>query len=325
MQYTCDVSSSFNSISHILRDVSGGWLLRSLHANGATFFFITLYLHLGRGIYFGSYLMVAVWVLGVTLLVVSMAIAFLGYVLPWGQMRYWGATVITNLFGVLPYLGGALVNWLWGGFSVDNPTLTRFYTLHFLLPFVLLGLIFIHLFFLHLTGSNNPLGVKRCSEKVPFHWYYTIKDVFGFSVILTFLLIVVFFKPSLFMEADNYIPATPLVTPAHILPEWYFLFAYTILKCIPSKAGGVLGLVCSILFLLTLIFTHGQRIKGLSFYGFVKLWFWLHVTVFLLLTAAGSWPVVIPFIFFTRLFTVLFFSFYFLLGPLRAFWDFCLC
>lgn len=324
IHYTCDRSYSFSSLSHIIRDVYGGWFLRSIHANGASFFFVALYAHIGRGIYYGSYMYISVWYTGVILLLLVIASAFLGYVLPWGQIRFWGATVITNLFRAFPYVGSSLVSWLWGGFAVDNPTLTRFFTFHFMLPFGVTALVIIHIFYLHLFGSNNPLGVSTGPDKVPFHWYFSIKDTFGFSILFWSLLFIVFFHPQVLGEADNFIPANPIVTPPHIVPEWYFLFAYAILRSVPSKLGGVSALVCSIIILLILTITHYQAIKGLVYYGPVKAMFWFHVVIFLLLTAGGSWPVEAPYLSLTRILSVLYFSFYALLGLYRFLWDLAL-
>jgi len=250
--------------------------------------FLCLYAHVGRGIYYGSYTFKGVWFVGLLLLSLVIAAAFLGYVLPWGQISYWGATVITNLVSAIPYIGSSLVYWLWGGFSVGNPTLTRFFALHFLLPFLVTGLRMLHIFYLHFTGSNNPLGINSTQDKVAFHWCYTSKDVFGVCCLISALLFLVFFYPSLLLEADNFIPSNPLVTPSHIVPEWYFLFAYTILRCVPSKLGGVFALFASILILAVLPFTHVQLMKGLAFYGPVKAIFWSHVTIFFLLTLGGS-------------------------------------
>lgn len=321
IHYTCDRSYSFSSLSHIIRDVYGGWFLRSVHANGASFFFVALYAHIGRGIYYGSYIYIGVWYVGVLLLLLVIASAFLGYVLPWGQISFWGATVITNLFSAVPYVGSSLVTWLWGGFAVDNPTLTRFFTFHFLIPFVVSAVTIIHIFFLHQTGSNNPLGVTSHSDKVPFHWYYSIKDIFGFNLFVGALLYLVLFYPQLLGEADNFIPANPIVTPPHIVPEWYFLFAYAILRSVPSKLGGVRALVCSIVILMLLSVSHFQSIKGLTYYGPVKAIFWLHVVIFLILTAGGSWPVEAPYLNLSRALSLIYFSFYALIGLYRWLWD----
>jgi len=324
MHYTCDSSLSFASLAHIIRDVNGGWFLRSLHANGASFFFLALYAHIGRGIYYGSYIYLGVWYVGVVLLLLVMATSFLGYVLPWGQISFWGATVITNLFSAIPYVGHSLVFWLWGGFAVDCPTLTRFFTFHFLTPFIVSAGTIIHIFFLHSTGSNNPLGVNSSCDKVPFHWYFTIKDVFGFRVFLSALLFLVLFYPQYFCEPENFIAANPLVTPPHIVPEWYFLFAYAILRSVPSKMGGVLALLASILFLLILTITHTQAIKGLTFYGPLKALFWSHVVVFGLLTVGGAWPVEAPYLALSRLLSTLYFSFFGFLVLFRYLWDLAL-
>jgi len=321
MHYIATVELGFSSISHILRDVEGGWLLRTVHANGASLLFITLYSHIGRGIYYGSYIALSTWFSGILLLLLVMASAFLGYVLPWGQISLWGATVITNLFSAIPYVGADLVIWLWGGFSVGNPTLSRFFSLHFLIPFLVTGILVFHIYFLHLSLSNNPLGVSSYPDNVSFHWYYTIKDIFGFCVLFSVLTIVVLFYPYFLSEVDNFIPANPIVTPHQIVPEWYFLFAYSILRSVPAKLGGVLALVSSILILSILPLCHFQAIKGLRFYGPVKFIFFLHVCVFVLLSLAGAWPVSEPYTFLTCFFTIIYFSFYFLLPLYREIWD----
>jgi len=270
MHYSCDVDLAFDSISKILREVNIGWLLRSSHANGASFFFILLYLHIGRGLYYGSMAYRSTYLVGVALMSTIIGASFLGYVLPWGQIRFWAATVITNLFSTLPYVGPTFVSWLWGGFAVGNPTLTRFFALHFLLPFVISALSIIHIFHLHAFGSTNPLGVVCAPEKVPFHRYYTLKDILGFYVLLLFFRFVVFFVPQIFAEVDNFVPANPLTTPSHIVPEWYFLFAYSILRCMPSKLGGTIGLFLGVTCLLFRIPGINGFIKGLVFYGVVK-------------------------------------------------------
>ena len=245
MNYTAHVTFAFDSVERIMRDVNYGWLLRYIHANGASMFFIVVYIHIWRALYYGSYKAPRelLFMLGVVIFLLMMATAFMGYVLPWGQMSYWGATVITNLFSAIPFFGESIVTFLWGGFSVDNPTLNRFYSLHYLLPFVTFGVVFLHIAALHITGSNNPLGIdpKGSQDTLPFHPYYTIKDSVGLVVYFIVFALLVFFAPNLLGHPDNYIPANPLVTPAHIVPEWYFLPFYAILRAIPDKLGGVLA------------------------------------------------------------------------------------
>lgn len=321
MHYTADINLAFSSVSHIFRDVNSGWLLRSTHANGASFFFICLYSHVGRGLYYGSYIYIKTWVTGVVLLVLVIAAAFLGYVLPWGQIRFWGATVITNLFSAFPYFGPDLVTWLWGGFSVDNATLTRFFTFHFLVPFIVSAIAVIHIFFLHGTGSNNPLGVGSDADKIPFHWYYSLKDVMGFVIILFFLSLLVLLDPNYLGEPDNFIAANPIVTPPHIVPEWYFLFAYAILRSIPNKLGGVLGLFGSLLVLLVIPFIHINYIKGNRFYPPSKVLFWFFVVSFCLLTVGGAWPVEDPYVLVRQFFSIMYFLFFIFITPVRWLWD----
>ena len=246
IHYTADIQLAFNRVNHICRDVNYGWLLRILHANGASFFFICIFLHIGRGIYYNSYLYVYTWNVGILILFIVIGTAFIGYVLPWGQISFWGATVITNLVSAIPYLGNDIVQWLWGGFAVDNATLTRFFTFHFVIPFIVIALTIIHLLFLHQTGSNNPLGINRNIDKIRFHPYLSIKDIIGFIIIIIFLVILSLWNPYLLGDPDNFIPANPIVTPPHIQPEWYFLFAYAILRAIPNKILGVIALLIRI-------------------------------------------------------------------------------
>nr|YP_003934396.1 cytochrome b [Eualetes tulipa]ADI79405.1 cytochrome b [Eualetes tulipa] len=320
MHYTANVELAFASVVHITRDVSYGWLLRGLHANGASMFFVCLYAHIGRGMYYGSYLYKETWNIGVIMLLMVMGAAFLGYVLPWGQMSFWGATVITNLLSSIPYVGKMLVEWVWGGFAVDNATLTRFYALHFLLPFALVGLTLMHLLFLHETGSNNPLGINSDAQKVPFHSYYTFKDMVGFVVLLWVLLFLVLFFPQLLGDPENFIPANPLVTPVHIQPEWYFLFAYAILRSIPNKLGGVLGLAGSVAVLFLLPFTK-KKYRSFAFYPVNQMLFWSFVGIFLILTWIGACPVEAPYESIGQIYTVLYFL-YFAVNPLLAqIWD----
>nr|YP_010491880.1 cytochrome b [Blenina donans]UWM92666.1 cytochrome b [Blenina donans] len=321
MYYTANIEMAFYSVNYICRNVNYGWLIRTMHANGASFFFICIYLHIGRGIYYESFNLKYTWMVGVIILFLLMATAFMGYVLPWGQMSFWGATVITNLLSAIPSLGVMLVNWIWGGFAVDNATLTRFYTFHFLLPFIILMMTMIHLLFLHQTGSNNPLGMNSNLDKIPFHPFFTFKDLIGF-IIMTFLLIMLTLtNPYLLGDPDNFIPANPLVTPVHIQPEWYFLFAYAILRSIPNKLGGVIALVMSILILIILPFTFNKKIQGIQFYPINQILFWSMVNIVILLTWIGARPVEDPYIITGQLLTILYFS-YFILNPfLNKYWD----
>ncbi|YP_004563981.1 cytochrome b (mitochondrion) [Homarus americanus] len=321
MHYTAHIDLAFSSVAHICRDVNYGWLLRTLHANGASFFFICLYLHIGRGMYYGSYLFFHAWMVGVVILFMVMATAFLGYVLPWGQMSFWGATVITNLFSAIPYIGTELVQWIWGGFAVDNATLTRFFTIHFLLPFLVAAATLIHILFIHQTGANNPLGIASHIDKVPFHPYFTFKDVVGFMVMLTALILLTLLNPYLLGDPDNFVPANPLVTPAHIQPEWYFLFAYAILRSIPNKLGGVIALAMSIAILMILPFTHTSKFRSLTFYPLNQILFWSLIAIVILLTWIGARPVEDPFVITGQILTVVYFLYY-IVNPLSLLlWD----
>nr|YP_010417646.1 cytochrome b [Junonia oenone]USF17766.1 cytochrome b [Junonia oenone] len=321
MYYTANIEMAFYSVNYICRNVNYGWLIRTLHANGASFFFICIYLHIGRGIYYESFNLMYTWMVGVIILFLLMATAFMGYVLPWGQMSFWGATVITNLLSAIPYLGTMLVNWIWGGFAVDNATLTRFYTFHFLFPFIIMMLTMIHLLFLHQTGSNNPLGINSNLDKIPFHPFFTFKDLIGFIILILLLTLLSLTNPYLLGDPDNFIPANPLVTPIHIQPEWYFLFAYAILRSIPNKLGGVIALVMSILILIILPFTFNKKIQGIQFYPLNQILFWSLITIIILLTWIGARSVEAPFIITGQLLTILYFS-YFIINPiLNKMWD----
>nr|YP_009378996.1 cytochrome b [Cestrotus liui]ARI44197.1 cytochrome b [Cestrotus liui] len=321
MHYTADINLAFNSVNHICRDVNYGWLLRTLHANGASFFFICLYLHVGRGMYYGSFMFTPTWIVGVLLLFLVMGTAFMGYVLPWGQMSFWGATVITNLLSAIPYLGTELVQWVWGGFAVDNATLTRFFTFHFILPFIVLAMTLIHLLFLHQTGSNNPIGLNSNMDKIPFHPYFTFKDIVGFIILLMSLILLTLINPYLLGDPDNFIPANPLVTPVHIQPEWYFLFAYAILRSIPNKLGGVIALIVSIAILIILPFYNLSHFRGIAFYPVNQILFWMMVTTVILLTWIGARPVEDPYVIIGQFLTIIYF-FYYLISPLiTKWWD----
>jgi quinol-cytochrome oxidoreductase complex cytochrome b subunit len=297
MHYTPHIDLAFNSVEHIMRDVNNGWLIRYTHANGASFFFIVVYVHIFRGLYYGSYITPReyLWCSGVVIFILMMATAFMGYVLPWGQMSFWGATVITNLFSAIPVIGKDIVDWLWGGFAVDNPTLNRFFSLHFTLPFVIAGAVLIHLVLLHEVGSNNPLGLTLKTENVPFYPYFYTKDLFGLMVLLFVFFIFVFYYPNTLGHPDNYIEANPMKTPLHIVPEWYFLPFYAILRSIPNKIGGVIAMFASLLVMLTIPFTNSSEIRSTAFRPIFKVCYWLLVVAFFLLGWVGQMPVEYPY------------------------------
>nr|QDI93983.1 cytochrome b [Tuxedo flavicollis] len=321
MHYTANVELAFSSVMHVCRDVNNGWLLRNLHANGASMFFICLYMHVGRGMYYSSYKLIMTWMVGVVLLLLVMATAFLGYVLPWGQMSLWGATVITNLLSALPYLGNDLVKWLWGGFSVENATLTRFFTLHFLMPFIVAMMVMIHLLFLHQSGSNNPLGLNSNYDKIPFHPYFSIKDYMGMMIALSMFILLNLWEPTALGDPENFIPANPLVTPLHIQPEWYFLFAYAILRSIPNKLGGVIAMIASIMIIMILPFTNKNKFQSMSFYPMNKMSFWMLLVNLILLTWIGARPAEEPFILTGQMLTISYFLYYLINPLLIKFWD----
>lgn len=321
IHYTGDSLLAFKRVIHICYDVNYGWLLRTIHANGASIFFICLFMHTGRGLYFGSYRYMYTWTVGVIILLLTIATAFLGYVLPWGQISFWGATVITNLLSAIPYCGTAIVEWLWGDFAVGNPTLSRFFTLHFLIPFVIAALVIIHLIFLHETGSNNPIGVNRNFDKIPFHPYFSVKDMVGFGLAVYLLLILSIHNPYLLGDPDNFIPANPMSTPAHIKPEWYFLFAYAILRSIPNKLGGVVALVLSILILLIVPLTNIFNFKTSNLYPINKLLFWNFISTASLLTWIGARPVEEPFVLTGQILTAVYFTYFFINPLVSITWD----
>uniref|UniRef100_A0AB38ZLG6 Cytochrome b n=1 Tax=Andricus sp. TaxID=3022421 RepID=A0AB38ZLG6_9HYME len=283
MHYTSHINNAFNSIIHIMHDVNYGWLMRLIHMNGASFFFFCMFIHIGRGIYFNSYFLYLTWYSGSLIFIITMATAFLGYVLPWGQMSFWGATVITNLMSAIPLIGNEIVIWLWGGFSVNNATLNRFYSLNFIMPFVILMMILIHLMTLHLTGSNNPLGTNSNLYKISFHSYFTIKDMQGFLLMIIMLLLLCCFTPYMLGDPENFNMANPMITPIHIQPEWYFLFAYAILRSIPNKLGGVIALLLSVMIILIMPLYNMNKFQSSTYYPFNQITFWSFVNIMIML------------------------------------------
>ena len=320
MHYTPSVEGAFASIEHIMRDVNYGWLIRYVHMNGASFFFIVVYIHIFRGLYYGSYKSPreVLWWLGLIILLLMMATAFMGYVLPWGQMSFWGATVITNLFSAIPVVGTAVVEWLWGGFAVDNALLNRFFALHYLFPFLIVGVVILHIVALHTHGSNNPLGIDRKGpqDSIPFHPYYTIKDLFGLSFVLSIFFFVVFFAPDYLGHPDNYIPADPLKTPAHIVPEWYFLPFYAILRAIPDKLGGVLAMISAIFILFLLPWLDTSKVRSATFRPIYKKLFWLLVIDLIVLTWVGGKPAEGNYILIGRIATIYYFAHFIFIMPI---------
>uniref|UniRef100_UPI0031F33982 cytochrome b n=1 Tax=Heptathela kimurai TaxID=88333 RepID=UPI0031F33982 len=310
MHFTPDINLSFQNVLHIAQDVNFGWLIRSLHANGASAFFLLMYLHIGRNLYYGGYRNSMVWNIGVIILIMMMATAFLGYVLPWGQMSFWAATVITNLLSAIPFFGNTLVQWIWGGFSVSNPTLTRFFTLHYLLPFIIMILVIMHLMFLHQMGSNNPLGLSSNMDKSSFHPYFTSKDIVGVAMLFMLLIPFSLYFPFLLSDVENFIPANPLLTPIHIQPEWYFLFAYAILRSIPNKMGGVIALFSSLLILFIFPISFFHKFQSTQFYPLSKIMFWGFLMLFILLTWLGAQPVEPPFDILSLHMTMFYFMFF---------------
>nr|YP_007625457.1 cytochrome b [Polypterus retropinnis]ADG95308.1 cytochrome b [Polypterus retropinnis]AEP19461.1 cytochrome b [Polypterus retropinnis]AEP19462.1 cytochrome b [Polypterus retropinnis]AEP19464.1 cytochrome b [Polypterus retropinnis] len=318
MHYVSDINLAFSSVAHICRDVNYGWLIRNIHANGASMFFICIYLHIARGLYYGSYLYMETWNIGVILLLLTMMTAFVGYVLPWGQMSFWGATVITNLLSAIPYIGDTLVQWIWGGFSVDKPTLTRFFAFHFILPFAIAAASLVHIIFLHETGSNNPMGINSDADKIPFHPYYTFKDLLGFVILLLIIIMLALLSPNLLNDPENFTPANPLVTPPHIKPEWYFLFAYAILRSIPNKLGGVLALLFSIMILMLVPFLHTSKIRSTTFRPLFKITLWILAADVLILTWIGGQPVEDPYITIGQTASILYFLIFLVFMPLSG-------
>jgi len=317
MHYCPHVDFAFNSVEHIMRDVNNGWLIRYIHANGASMFFIVVYCHIFRGLYYGSYVYPRekLWISGVVIFLLMMATAFMGYVLPWGQMSFWGATVITNLFSAVPIVGSAIVEWLWGGFSVDNATLNRFYSLHYFMPFIIAGLTGIHLSLLHSTGSNNPLGINTNVDTVSFYPYFYVKDLLSFFILILFFSFFIFFYPNALGHPDNYIPANPLVTPPHIVPEWYFLPFYAILRSISNKLGGVVAMISAILVLIMIPFINTSEIRSSNFRPIFAIAFWFLVSDFILLGWIGQKPAESPYIEIGLGATIFYFLFFLVLLP----------
>nr|YP_009526467.1 cytochrome b [Pteromalus puparum]AYM35227.1 cytochrome b [Pteromalus puparum]AZL93475.1 cytochrome b [Pteromalus puparum] len=317
MHYSPNIELAFNSIIHIIQDVNYGWLIRLLHMNGASMFFICMFIHIGRGLYYNSFMLVMTWMMGVMIFLFTMGTAFMGYVLPWGQMSFWGATVITNLVSAIPYIGESIVLWLWGGFSVNNATLNRFYSFHFILPFIIMFLVIIHLVFLHDSGSSNPMGLNSNMNKIPFNPYYVIKDFLGFIMLIIMLMMICLLNPYILSDPENFNPANSMITPIHIQPEWYFLFAYAILRSIPNKLGGVMALLMSILILLILPFNNSSKMKGFKFYFFNQHKFWMFIFMFIMLTWIGARPVEDPYILIGQMLSILYFL-YFIISPMLS-------
>lgn len=323
MHYTPNIDLAFISVEHIMRDVNYGWLMRYVHANGASFFFICVYIHIARGLYYGSYNKprVFLWTVGILIFILMIGTAFLGYVIVWGQMSFWAATVITNLLSAIPWFGHDLVQFIWGGFSVDNPTLNRFFSLHFLLPFVLLGLVALHFLALHQHASGNPLGINSNIDKITFHPYYTLKDIYGFVLYIIVFSYFVYFNPNVLGHPDNYIPANPLVTPAHITPEFYLLSFYAILRSIPSKLGGVIAMFAALLVPLLLPFIFVSKIRSSTYRPFFKIFFWIFIGNYLLLTWIGGQPVEDPYIAIGQFLTFFYFAYFLIITPFIGFLD----
>nr|AAS93010.1 cytochrome b [Formica pratensis]AAS93012.1 cytochrome b [Formica pratensis] len=320
MHYCPNTNFAFFSIIHIIQNVKLGWLIHNIHINGASMFFICMYLHISRGLYYNSYKLINTWLIGVSIYLLSMATAFLGYVLPWGQMSFWGATVITNLVSTIPYIGNLMVQWIWGGFSINNATLNRFYSIHFILPFIIMMMVMLHLFFLHTTGSSNPLGINSNLYKIPFHIYFSIKDIMGFMIFLFFFWLINIEYPYIFSDPDNFIPANPMVTPIHIQPEWYFLFAYAILRSIPNKLGGVIALLSSIIILYFLPLIN-VKLNSFTFYPINQIMYWIFSNTFILLTWAGSQVIEYPFIIITQIMSYIYFMYFMFSYMCLKMWD----
>lgn len=320
IHYCPNTYHAFNRIIHIIQDINTGWLIHNIHINGASIFFICIYIHIGRGLYYSSFKLFNTWIIGTSIYIISITTAFLGYVLPWGQISFWGATVITNLISTIPYIGNITVQWIWGGFSINNATLNRFYSLHFILPFLILFIVIIHLYFLHQSGSSNPLGLNRNLFKIYFHPYFTIKDTFGFIFTLFIFIIINLEYPYIFRDPDNFLSANPIITPLHIQPEWYFLFAYGILRSIPNKLGGVIALISSII-ILYFIPLFNSKLHSLWSYPLNQISYWIYINTFILLTWAGAQIIEYPFILIRQIFSFLYFTYFLSFTLLLKIWN----
>nr|QYF07819.1 cytochrome b [Brachyponera chinensis] len=321
IHYCPNINLAFFSMIHIIQNVNQGWLIHNIHMNGASLFFIFLYIHMSRGLYYHSFKLTHTWNIGISIFILSMATAFLGYVLPWGQMSFWGATVITNLISTIPYIGMNIVQWVWGGFSINNATLNRFFSLHFILPFIILMMIFIHLYFLHLTGSSNPLGTNSNLNKITFNFYFVMKDFLGFTWIIFLFFILILQYPYMLSDPDNFSPANPMSTPIHIQPEWYFLFAYAILRSIPNKLGGVISLLMSISIFYLMPLMKFSKMNSSKFYFPNQFLFWFFLNIFILLTWLGAQPIEFPFMNLSQFFSILYFSFFMMFPLMMKLWD----
>ena len=323
MHYVAHADMAFDSIEHVMRDVNYGWLIRYIHANGSSMFFLAVYIHIFRALFYGSYKSPreVIWITGMLIYILMMATAFMGYVLPWGQMSFWGATVITNLFSAVPFVGENITAWLWGGYSVDNPTLTRFFSLHYLLPFIILGLVILHIWALHIPGNNNPIGIeikKPSKDTVPFHPYITVKDIFALLVFLIIFSGFIFFSPNLLSHPDNYIQANPMVTPTHIVPEWYLLPFYAILRSVPDKLGGVVLLFASIFILLALPWLDRSKVRSAIFRPIYRHFFWILIIDVLVLGYMGAMPAEGTYLLIARIGTGYYFLHFLFILPLLS-------
>nr|AFP54301.1 cytochrome b [Polyergus rufescens] len=320
IHYCPNTNMAFFSVIHIIQNVKLGWLIHNIHINGASLFFICMYTHISRNLYYMSYKLTNTWLIGVSIYLMSMITAFLGYVLPWGQMSFWGATVITNLTSTIPYIGNSMVEWIWGGFSINNATLNRFYSLHFILPFIISMMVMLHLFYLHETGSSNPLGINSNLSKIPFHNYFTMKDSLTFMIFLFLFMMLNMQYPYMFSDPDNFTPANPMITPIHIQPEWYFLFAYAILRSIPNKLGGVIALMSSIiiLYFLPLINT---KFNSLSHYPINQFMYWMYMNTFIILTWAGAQIIEPPFITISQIMSIMYFMYFLSFFMIMKIWN----